>query len=68
MKFTTLIASLLLLPAGALDIIMQAVTCDQSLAIYAESLTMTCEGSNRCTFGNSATINGTREYNKRGLL
>ena len=26
---------------------------------------MTCDGSTRCTFGNSANINGTREYNNK---
>jgi hypothetical protein len=61
MKFTALIASFLLVPAGALDIIMQSVTCDDSLPIYASTFTVTCDGAARCTFGNTATIAGERK-------
>ena len=61
MKFSALIASLLLVPADALDIVVAGVTCDKTLPIYADTFTMTCNGASRCTLGNTATFAGTRE-------
>jgi len=63
MKFSALIASLLLVPADALDIVVAGVTCDKTLPIYADTFTMTCNGASRCTLGNTATFAGTLAYN-----
>ena len=49
--------------ASALDVSIQSVSCDESLAFYAEQdgIQMTCDGSSRCTFGDEVLVYGDRE-------
>jgi hypothetical protein len=45
----------------SLDLSLQSFTCDESLAIYALELSMKCNGTNNCAFGETATMYGERE-------
>eukprot|EP00934_Nitzschia_sp_Nitz4_P002129 Nitzschia sp. Nitz4//scaffold38_size140716//130641//131506//NITZ4_003176-RA/size140716-augustus-gene-0.141-mRNA-1//-1//CDS//3329550165//2129//frame0 len=49
---------------SALDLVLDDLECDASLPAYAleNGITMTCNGENRCTLGDSAVISGDLIY------
>lgn len=67
MMMKVIVALLLLAaaPIQALDVILKDFECDETLPIYATELMLSCENSyksNRCTFGDSATLSGNLVY------
>jgi hypothetical protein len=64
MKFLVAAFLLVVVPlAQSLDLTLQSFTCDESLPFYAVKLTMSCNGVERCTFGEAASIYGERKLN-----
>jgi hypothetical protein len=59
MKALLVLASLAL--TTALDIEINSVECDNNLPVRAD-ITLDCDGSDRCTFGETALVSGTREF------
>jgi hypothetical protein len=47
--------------ASALDVSLNSFKCDNSLPIYATVIGMYCGASKSCTFGEEATLYGTRK-------
>jgi hypothetical protein len=49
---------------SALDLEFDSIQCDTKLPAYAEEngITMTCNGSTRCTMGDSAVISGESKF------
>uniref|UniRef100_A0A7S1USF2 DOMON domain-containing protein n=1 Tax=Grammatophora oceanica TaxID=210454 RepID=A0A7S1USF2_9STRA len=63
-----LVASLLLVmgaPSQALDVYLDSFECNEELAVRAVNFAMLCgdDGDERCTFGDSVTLEGQLEYN-----
>jgi hypothetical protein len=45
----------------ALDVKITSVTCDESLPVTAD-IKLQCDGSDRCTFGEELTVEGTCKF------
>lgn len=58
MKLLVLLASLVVV--NSLDVEVGYVTCDPDLPVSA-NITLDCNGSSRCSFGEEAQVNGTGE-------
>jgi hypothetical protein len=59
------IGVLLLSCATALDVVMRSIRCDKSLPVYVmnRKFKFTCNGKRRCTFGQTALLQGQVIYN-----
>lgn len=67
LAYLLLLLLLLAASATALDIAFESITCDQNLPAFAYNgdIQVTCDGSKRCSLGQSVLISGSLQY--RGL-